>query len=293
MRRRIEGLDDVIECFKYKFIDEGKKQKSQTAQGAVEAEAAEPSEGVAGAGRRDADVAAPVPKWYEEIEDREDEIPEHYFRDVSSAKSISSDDEQTELESSLSCSDDDDKDEEGEDEVARSMETLESMGFCDRQHNEELMIKYGNDLDLVIEEVVQDQSQVVDDKSAERGVTGACALELQPDRDASPGAAGLQDAIGLHDERMSCLPESVKMCVKKFDEFRFRVLPGTKMYQKEVANFFCPSRFVYQDEVAKGRSDGLEEHDWSYELDSLRQTQDPRMDGKTLSSVLSIWQAVG
>ena len=247
-----------------------------------------PSEGVL-LRSRDADngpgeareKAGPAPKWYEEIEEREDETGErefYHFSDVASAKSISSDDEQVELESSASFSDYEEE-EEMEDESAKSMETLQIMGFSDTQQNEELLSKCGNDLNHVIEELysVQDQGQV-DGRRAEAGAAGGCVLKLQTDRDASPGAAVQQDTSGTHD---TCLPESVKISVKKFDKFRFAVLPVSETYQGEVANFF------------KGGTVDFEDHDWRKELDSLQQTREPSMDGRTLQSVLSVWQAVG
>lgn len=253
-------------------------------------------EGVAGVGRRDAggghgmasELAGPAPKWYDNCEESEDEnaVCDYHFSDFDDAKSISSDEEQAVLEAEILS--DDEEEEEGEDEWAKSMETLASLGFCHMQQNEELLSKYCNNLDHVINELysMQEQGQS-EGKRAGWGGSGGGAVEVETDRDASPGAAVQpDDTVGLHDAYMSCLPESVKISVNKFDKFQFAVLPVSatglsETYQDEVAKFF------------KGETVGFEEHNWSDQLDSLLQTRQPRKDGRTLSSVLSVWQAVG
>ena len=70
-----------------------------------------------------------------------------------------------------------------EDESAKSMETLQSMGFSDTQQNEELLSKCGNDLNHVIEELysVQDQGQV-DGRRAEAVAAGGCVLVMDTPR---------------------------------------------------------------------------------------------------------------
>lgn len=214
-------------------------------------------------------------KWYAECELLEEQEPaaedENNEDDVSvESVDIISDDDEVEPEQEEDSGDDDEEDKEDECELA--IRVLEEMGF---QHSpqtvRQLLERHRNNLEAVIEELLSLQEQDSQDHGED---SAASSLAFESYGDAS------QQDVAQHEAYAMCLPASVGVGVEEFRDFKFQESPDSDKYQKEMAEFFT------------GNCEGFARHNWSAELDSLRQVQQ-QAGGSMPPPALSVWQAAG